>query len=220
MLLPIECPHDIIAVLSGALAIEVSITDGDAQIAEVVGPHAGILRVDSLGAAHRPVRLRALIPTTVTRLSEVEFRRLLAADAQLALRLADALFGRAAELRERLLARSVRSARRRVAHAVLYLLDRIGVASPLAPGSRLAVSQATIAETAGIARQTANRALHELQALGLLHLESQMVRVLDRPGLETLAQGADRETSRLPRQGANSPIRRSRSRVIPGRSSP
>ncbi len=200
-MLPHEFPHDIIAVLDGALAVEVSLADSEVQIVEVVGPRSGMLRGRSLVAANRPVRLRALVPTTAVRLSEVEFLRLLAADGQLACSLADQLCDHAAELRERLLARNMRDARHRVAHSMLYLLDKIGVACPLASGRRLPVSQAAIAAVTGVARQTVNRALRDLEALGLIHLEREALCVLDHAGLRTLAQGGRLKHAQAPVAG-------------------
>ena len=198
---PHEFPHDIIAVFDGALAIEVSLADGEVQILEVVGPRSGILRGRSFGTVDRPVRLRALVPTTVIRLSEAEFLRLLEADGRLACSLADQLCDRAGELRERLFARNTRDARLRVAHSLLYLLDKIDVVCALAPGHRLPLSQATIAAVAGVARQTVNRALRNLQALGLIHIEREVLCVLDHSALKTFAQGGRVKHARAPAAG-------------------
>lgn len=194
-------PHDIIVVLDGALAVEVSPACGEALILEVVGPRSGMLRGRSLALAGRPALLRALLPTTIVRLPEAEFRRLIEADGQLACSLADQLCDRAAGLRERLLARNTPDARLRVAHSLMYLLDRIDVACSLAPGQRLPLSQATIAAVAGVARQTVNRALRDLQALGLIHIERAVLCVLDRSALNTLAQGGRMKRARAPAMG-------------------
>ena len=200
-LLPHTFPDDVIAVLDGALAVEVSLADGDVQILEVVGPRSGMLRGRSLAAANRPARLRALVPTTVVRLPEAEFLRLLEADGRLACSLADQLCDRAGELRERLFARNTRDARLRVAHSLLYLLDKIDVVCALAPGHRLPLSQATIAAVAGVARQTVNRALRNLQALGLIHIEREVLCVLDHSALKTFAQGGRVKHARAPAAG-------------------
>lgn len=200
-LLATTFPHDVIVVLDGALAVEVSLADGEVQILEVVGPQAGMLRGRSLVVADGSSLLRALVPTTIVRLPEAELNRLLEADGRLACSLADQLCDRAAELRERLLARNTRDARRRVAHSLLYLLDKIGLACSLAPGHRLPLSQATIAAAAGVARQTVNRALRDLQALGLIHIEREMLCVLDRSALKTVAQGGRLKHARAPAGG-------------------
>lgn len=200
-LLPHEFAHGVLAVLDGALAIEVSLADGEVQILEVVGPSAGMLSGRLLAAARRPTFLRALVPTTVVSLSERELSRLLEADGLLACALVNQLCERATELRGRLAARNTRDVHLRIAHSLLYLLGEMGLTCPLAPGSRLPLSQATIAAVAGITRQTANRVLRDLQALGLAHLERDAVCVLDRSALEQLAEGRQLESVRRPAGG-------------------
>jgi DNA-binding transcriptional MocR family regulator len=81
---------------------------------------------------------------------------------------------------------------------LLYLLDKMGVACPLAPGHRLPLSQATVAAVTGVARQTVNRALRDLQALGLIHLEREVLCVLDRSALKAFAQGRRLKHTRAP----------------------
>lgn len=197
-LLPHAFAHDVLAVLDGALAIEVSLADGEVQILEVVGPGAGMLGGRLLAAERRPTFLRALVPTTVVSLSERELGRLLETDGLLACALVNQLCKRATELRGRLVARNTRDVHLRIAHSLLYLLDKMGLTCPLGPGSRLGLSQATIAAVASITRQTANRVLRDLQALGLVHLGRDAVCVLDRLALERLAEGRQLESVRRP----------------------
>jgi len=194
-------PDEVLAVLEGALAIEVSLADGDPHILEVVGPRAGMLRGRSLADADRPALLRALVPTTVVRLPEAEFNRMLASDGPLACSVADQLCDRTAELRGRLLARNTPDARLRVAHALLYLVDTLGLECPLAPGHRIPLSQAAIAAVAGVARQTANRALRDLQALGVIHATRDVICVHDRAALKSFALGGVLKRARAPVAG-------------------
>lgn len=200
-LLPHALEHEVLAVLDGALAIEVNPTHSEVQILEVVGPSAGMLNARLLAEAHPPAFLRALVPATLVSLSERELGRLLEADGLLACGLVNQLCKRVVELRARLVARNVRDAHLRIAHSLLYLLDKIGLTCPLGPGSRLPLSQATIAAVAGITRQTANRVLRDLQTLGLVHLERDAVCVLDRSALEQLAEGCQLESVRRPAGG-------------------
>lgn len=197
-LMPHAFAHEVLVVLEGALAIEASLADGEVHILEVVGPSAGVLVGRLLASARVPTFLRALAPTTLISLPAQELTRLLDADGKLACSLASQLCERAAELRERLVARSTRDAHLRVGHALLYLLDKVGLSCAVGPGARLTLSQAIIAAVAGVARPTANRALRDLQSLGLIHLEREATCVLDRSEMERLVQGVRLESARRP----------------------
>lgn len=196
--MPHAFKHEVLVVLDGALAIEVNLAHGGLQILEVVGPSVGMLNARLLATAHPPAFLRALAPTTLVGLSERELGRLLEADGLLASGLVNQLCQRVEELRENLVARNARDAHLRIAHSLLYLLDKMGLTCPLGPGSRITVSQATIAAVAGITRQVANRVLRDLRALGSVHLERKAVCVLDRSALEQLAAGRLLESARRP----------------------
>ncbi len=188
-LLPHSLEHGVLVVLDGALAVEVSRDGADAQILEVIGPGSGMLSGRQLATARRATFLCALVPTTVVILSEREFGRVLESDVLLACSLANQLCERAAEMQERLSARNAQDAHLRMGHCLLYLHDKLGLACPVGPGTRIPISQASIAAVAGLARQTANRVLRDLQTLGVIHLEREAVCVLCRSGLEHLASG-------------------------------
>ena len=59
------------------------------------------------------------------------------------------------------------------------------------PGLRVDITQRALGEMVGSARETVNKKLREWQAAGLLALEPGRVTVLDRPGLQLLAPGAE-----------------------------
>lgn len=74
--MPHTFAQEVLVVFESALAIEVSVADGEAEILEVVGPSAGMRSGRLLSAARRPPIPRALVPTTLISLSERGLARL------------------------------------------------------------------------------------------------------------------------------------------------
>jgi len=65
----------------------------------------------------------------------------------------------------------------------------------------LRISQEEIARLCGLSRQVANRALHELEAAGLLRINYGTIRVLDLGGLHAFGRGVEATTA-APRPGS------------------
>jgi hypothetical protein len=201
-LLPHRLANRLCVVCEGALAIESGRGRADAQILEVIAPVDGALCGAicgrSLVQAERELSLVALIPTTVLSLTESVSEELAAADPKLAAPVLSALLERSGDLLRRLVSREEPDVLRRVAGALCYLADRVGVSCPVASGCRIQLAQATIAATAGLSRQTANRALRQLQEWGFVRSERSMVCVLDREALRILADGGRPLHARVP----------------------
>ncbi len=197
-LLPHTFKDHVFVVLDGALAVEVRRATGTLQILEVIGRRSGVSLGRSFLALPRPAVLRALAPTTIVRIEESDFERNIPACLVLISAMTRESGARDAELRERLFFFAEPDVRRRMAGTLIYLLDKIGLGCPLAEGNRLYISQSTIAEVTALSRQTTNRALRDLQALGLVRLEHAMICVLDRAGLETLRGGGTLRSASAP----------------------
>ena len=73
--------------------------------------------------------------------------------------------------------------------AFLRLRDELAAGCPLASGRILQVPQTVVASVAGLSRQTVNRVLRGVQALGLIRVERAMICLLDLPGIDRLCRG-------------------------------
>ena len=77
----------------------------------------------------------------------------------------------------------------RLAHQVLRLARRFGRATANGLRIDLAVSQGDLASMVGGSRQRVNRALRQMQQLGIMQLGPQRLLVLDIEGLDDVANG-------------------------------
>jgi CRP-like cAMP-binding protein len=76
----------------------------------------------------------------------------------------------------------------RLACTILYL-NRLGVGQGTSNEFIMPVSQAEMATLVGASRGHLNRALSQLQQLGLIRMKEQKLTILDRPGLLNLTEG-------------------------------
>jgi len=131
----------------------------------------------------------ALAPTTTWELPTGVFERQVAVHPPLAAAL-DSLKARGSAMSlDRLAMLGLRDPLRRVAHALLLLLERLSAAPGSPPGARLAVSQELIAAFASVSRQTANRQLRRLARCGITALQRRAVDVRDLAALCGVAAG-------------------------------
>jgi CRP-like cAMP-binding protein len=176
-------------VVDGALAIQFHRHDGGDITLEVLGPGACILQSDGGSSLSQRMILLALVPSSVARVSQSSFERVLLKHPSLVSAFSEKFAQQQAALLSRLAAQAERSPTRRVAGALLYLAQKLGQCCPLAVGSRVPLAQSAVAQVAGMTRQTTNRALRHLQSLGLIRSERSLLCVLDPDGLEALTEG-------------------------------
>jgi CRP/FNR family cyclic AMP-dependent transcriptional regulator len=77
----------------------------------------------------------------------------------------------------------------RLAKQVLRLARQFGRATTTGVRIDLAISQGDLASMVGGSRQRVNRALRQMQQLGIMQLGPQRLLVLDEPGLDAVARG-------------------------------
>jgi len=176
-------------VVDGALAIQCHGEDGRRITLEVLGHGACIPPVGIGPPLSGRIIFSALVPSCVARVPQSSFERVLLTHPSLASAVWAKIAHQHAELLCRLAIQSERSPSRRVASAVLYLAQKLGQPCPLAAGTRVPLAQTAIAQVAGVTRQTANRALRQMQALGLIRTERSLLCILDRDGLKGFTRG-------------------------------
>jgi len=177
-------------VVDGALALQLGRRNGGSITIEVLGPGACIPPAARTTSARQPLVLSALVPSTVARVPTVSFERVVRQHPFLAPMVGVKMAQQHGELLERVASLAERSPTRRLAATLLYLAGSVGQRCTLAEGMRVPLPQHVIGEAADLSRQTANRCLRQMQAMGLLRVERGMVCVLDAMALEAVAAGA------------------------------
>ncbi len=175
-----------ICVRDGALGLRLAVGRANHAILDVFGP--GSLLTPQVWRATASADSRqasALLRTTTLELPANAFDQQLGARPPLALAVASGDARQYAALLDRFAMLALRDPLRRVASALLLLLERISQGN----GSRLEMSQDLIAAFANLSRQTTNRQLRRLARAGLAGLERRVVDVRDIAALKSVALG-------------------------------
>ena len=172
-------------IVRGGLALEAS----PRSIIEVFGPGSSLdPRLWEAGPGRRWEGV-ALVPTATLELPVELFRQQLSERPSLTLALASVRAHQHARTLDRIAVLRLRDPLRRVAGALLQLVERLGAPSADARGSQLELTQQLIAAFADLSRQTMNRQLRRLAAARLVGLERGVVSVYDIAALTGLAAG-------------------------------
>jgi CRP-like cAMP-binding protein len=188
-LFPERGEDSFLVVVDGALAIQCHRHDGGTITLEVLGPGACVPPFQGESSLSHRMIFSALVPSSVARVPQSSFERVLLKNPSLASALGAILARQHAGLLFRLAAQAERSPSRRVAGALLYVAPKVGQRCPLAAGTRVPLAQSAVAQVAGVTRQTANRALQHLQSFGLVRTERSLLCVLDPDGLQAFTEG-------------------------------
>jgi CRP/FNR family cyclic AMP-dependent transcriptional regulator len=177
-----EPGSSMIAILAGEVRIALPGTDGRDQVLRVLQAGDVFGEVALLDGG---TRTADAVAQTNGRLLIVERRdllQMLQEDQALALRIIILLCDRLRATNWLLEAMLFHDAAARLATTLLML-------SANRPGMRLDVTQRTLGEMVGSARETVNKKLREWQGAGILALEPGRITVLDREALQRLAPG-------------------------------
>lgn len=190
LLLPTERLKGLhICVRDGALGLRLAVGRANHAILDVFGPGSLLApQVWHATASSESRHAAALLRTTTLELSADAFDRQLGTRPPLALAVASGDARQYAALLDRLAMLALRDPLRRVASALLLLLDRISHENGPSP-ARLEMSQDLIAAFANLSRQTTNRQLRRLARAGLAGLERRVVDVRDLAALKSVAVG-------------------------------
>jgi len=182
--------HDVhAAVQSGSVAIFLESKAGREHLTEVLAPGACIGRHAASSGVGERCKLVALEPAVVLEVPMDSYLELLSRDSGLAAAAAGIKAWQHAMLLRRLTVLHLQTPPERVAAALLYLTTLLATRCPLARGSHVRLSQSTIAATAGLGRQSANRALRQLAHSRLIHVERGFLCVLRPEALGRVVSG-------------------------------
>jgi CRP-like cAMP-binding protein len=172
-------------VVRGGLALEA----GPRSIIEVFGPGSSLDPRHWEGGTTPRWEAVALVATETLELPIELFRQQLAERPSLALALASKRAYQHGRSLDRLAVLRLRDPLRRVAGALLQLVERLGAPSADARSSQLDLTQHLIAAFADLSRQTTNRQLRRLAGARLVGLERGLVSVYDVGALAGVAAG-------------------------------
>jgi CRP/FNR family transcriptional regulator, cyclic AMP receptor protein len=179
-----ESGSSMIAILAGEVRIALPGADGRDQVLRVLRAGDVFGEVALLDGGTRTADAVALTNGRLLIVERRDLLQMLQDDQALALRIIILLCNRLRATNWLLEAMLFHDAAARLATTLLMLAaDR--------PGMRLDVTQRTLGEMVGSARETVNKKLREWQAAGILTLEPGRITVRDREALERLAPGAD-----------------------------
>jgi CRP/FNR family transcriptional regulator, cyclic AMP receptor protein len=188
-LLPDRSSDSLKMVLDGALAIQ-RVRRGGGIITLEVMSAGDCLPPPAIHPGSGQMLFTALEPTTVAFVPRVAFSGIALGMPSFSQALTGKLAAQHLELLARLMSLAERTTSGRLAGGLLYLAGKLGQGCPLAPGTRILLSQSALAEVANVSRQTANRVLRQLQSAGLIRLERSVLCLLDLEGLAALTDGA------------------------------
>jgi len=183
-----DAPDGIYGVLEGCVRLSGISGDSHETILDFFGPDVWFGEVSALDGLPRGHDAEAHVRTAILHLAQAD----LEASLRLHPELGRALLGLTA-LRARLLftaieSYSIQPLEPRLANRLLILATSHGVPTPRGPRIGLQLSQEVIAQLIGATRQRVNQICKKWTAEGLIGQENGCIVLLDRPGLEKLAQ--------------------------------
>jgi CRP/FNR family cyclic AMP-dependent transcriptional regulator len=168
------------------------VPDGRAVTTALPGPGSVFGEMDLLGLRMGGTWAEALEGGDLCLMSQADVRHMLLGDARIAIRIAEQLGARIAELEDRLADLVCKSVAERAAHTLCVL------AGPAPPGTDTEPIRMTHGQLAGLIGATRERtttALGELAERGLVSLRRGRIRIRDRSGLTAVADGSARAPS-------------------------
>jgi CRP-like cAMP-binding protein len=178
-----------VGVARGAVRLGTALRDGRVFTLDFMGPGQWFGDIALVDLRDEDLDMVAHVPSTLLVVGKQDMHELM----ELSTEFRDALLQlncqRLRRMYKRCEERHALSLPQRLAKQVLRLARQFG--RPTATGVRidLAVSQGDLASMVGGSRQRVNRALRQMQQLGIMQLGPQRLLVLDGPGLDAVASG-------------------------------
>jgi CRP/FNR family transcriptional regulator len=169
-------PFELLILVDGAARVCLPGPGGGEKVIHLAEAPCLIAEVPVLMGAPYPASAVCNTPCTVLALPRATLRELAARNPEIPLRLLGAAMERMRELTRSLAEHSRRSARGRVASYLLGFLGDLNEAE-------LRAAKKDVASFLGLTPEAFSRALSTLRAEGILEVEGQVVRLLDRAGL-------------------------------------
>jgi CRP-like cAMP-binding protein len=184
-----EVPSHWVGVARGAVRLGTALTDGRVFTLDFMGPGQWFGDIALVDQRTEDLDMVAHVPSTLAIVGKQDMRELIEFSGEFRDALLQLNCQRLRRMYKRCEERHALSLPQRLAKQVLRLARQFG--RPTASGVRidLAVSQGDLASMVGGSRQRVNRALRQMQQLGVMQLGPQRLLVLDGPGLDSVARG-------------------------------
>jgi CRP-like cAMP-binding protein len=168
-------------IIEGHFAVQASTPSGDTVTLAVLGPNESFGdHTVFTGASVRAATVKSLDTSTTYELARADVARLRDERPAIDRLLVDLLVRQVNDMSERLIEALFASSQARVLLRLLALAARY-------PNADIPISQADLAELAGVGRSTTNRTLRDAEAAGLVALRRSTISVLDVDGLRRRA---------------------------------
>jgi len=180
-------PAEVLFILKqGEVAISRTTIDGKKLIIETIGPGAIFGEMAILGQRMHENEAEALTECLICVMSRPDVEELLLGDPRIAMRLLHSISARLARAEERIEEMAFDDVPTRLASLLLRLaIERDWRGRPILSG----LTQQQLAELIGTSRETATVTLNTFKAEGLIEIGRKRIAILDRPGLDAIAQG-------------------------------
>lgn len=178
-----------VGVARGALRLGAALSDGRVFTLDFMGPGQWFGDIALVDLRSEDLDMVAHVPSTVLIVGKPDMHELMELSPDFRDALLQLNCQRLRRMYKRCEERHALSLPQRLAKQVLRLARQFG--RPTATGVRidLAISQGDLASMVGGSRQRVNRALRQMQQLGIMQLGPQRLLVLDGPGLDAVASG-------------------------------
>jgi len=178
-----------VGVARGALRLGAALSDGRVFTLDFMGPGQWFGDIALVDLRAEDLDMVAHVPSTLLIVGKQDMHELMELSPDFRDALLQLNCQRLRRMYKRCEERHALSLPQRLAKQVLRLARQFG--RPTAAGVRidLAISQGDLASMVGGSRQRVNRALRQMQQLGIMQLGPQRLLVLDGPGLDAVASG-------------------------------
>lgn len=191
---PVRPVEVLVIVKRGRVRLYRTAHDGRSVTTAVLGPGSVFGEMAPLGLRMRSTWAEALEPSELCLMSRADVQRLLFADERIALRIAEQLSSRVAELEQRLTDLTCKRLDQRLA-ATLCSLAHVGSGPRKAAPEPVRLTHQQLANLVGATRERTTAALGALADDGLVALRRGKVVIRDPAGLLTHADAADADGS-------------------------
>lgn len=178
-----------VGVARGALRLGSALRDGRAFTLDFIGPGQWFGDIALCDHRAEDLDMVAHVPSTLLIVAKADMHELMERHAEFRDALLQLNCQRLRRMLKRCEERHALSLPQRLAKQVLRLARQFGRPTPGGVCIDLAISQGDLASMVGGSRQRVNRALRQMQQLGVMRLAAQRLLVLDGPGLDAVASG-------------------------------
>jgi CRP/FNR family transcriptional regulator, cyclic AMP receptor protein len=178
-----------VGVARGAVRLGTALSDGRVFTLDFMGPGQWFGDIALVDHRVEDLDMVAHVPSTLLVVSKSDMHELMERSIEFRDALLQLNCQRLRRMVKRCEERHAQSLPQRLARQVLRLARRFGRATTNGLRIDLAVSQGDLASMVGGSRQRVNRALRQMQQLGIMQLGPQRLLVLDIEGLDDVASG-------------------------------